>query len=109
MSSRITRMSRFKTGLDLTAVLSTTGVIDMRDSAGGMLYIANGVSKTLTYHAAPEPSGTYEPLFDKNGNAVTLVVTGDEAFPIHEAAFGAGAIKLVLDATTATIAYSLKG
>ena len=109
--ARITRLSFHQTDVTVTNDVATTTEIDMTEYASGVIFIPSGTALTiLTYHVAPTPGGTYVPLCDKNGNAVTQTVTGgDKALPIHEATFGARAIKLVDAAETATIEYSLKG
>ena len=105
----IYRRSRTMLSLSITTSLTTTPEIDLRDMAGGVLHVENGsAAVTFTYQSAAEPGGTYEPLYDKNGAAVVQTVAADQAHPLHEAAFGSGAIKLVGD-DTATVNVSLKG
>jgi len=87
----------------ITKVLGTTAPIDIEELASGLLYLPTGTNvTTLTYFVAIAPGQTYVALYDKNGTAVTQTVSAaaaaGAAFPLHEAAFAAGAVKLIADA-----------
>lgn len=109
MTQYIARDNRNDEGVDLTNSESTTEAIDFRQYSGGMVYIPNGSSiTTLTFWAAPKPDGTYEPLKDSSNNAVTRTVAADGAYALPDECFGAGAIKMVANAS-GTVSLSLKG
>lgn len=94
----MTRYSRWMENVALKTD-ATTPVIDLTDTAFGAIFIVASESQVLlTYWGAPDPDGTFLPLQDKNGNAVTQVVAHTKAYPILEAAFGCRAIKLYADA-----------
>lgn len=105
MANRITRWFRALTGDKSYAVTTseaTAEPIDIRDVAGCHLYILTAGAAsvtTLTYYGAPTPEGDSEgnflPMQDKNGNAVVQTVAKSKTFPLHEAAFAVGAVKLV--------------
>lgn len=89
--------------------------IDVRGFAGGSVYVRNGATvESLTYWAAEKEGGTYEPLYDRNGTAVTQIITGggamaDAVFPLPNEIFGAAFIKIVATVADATVDITLKG
>lgn len=101
------RISRNLT-VSLTTSITTTEEIGFKGYGGGMVHVPNGSSVTsLTWWSAPEPGGTYEAAYDKDGNAVTQTVAADQAHPIPLALFGCGAIKAVANAA-GNVQVSLK-
>lgn len=107
--SHLRRHSAARAGLPLTASLSTTPEIDLADFAGGVVGVPAGSPiTTLAYHAAPRPGGTYAALHDAAGLAVVQTVAAGRAYPLPDACFGAGAIKLVANAA-GPVDVALKG
>lgn len=82
--------------VSLTTSATTTPEIPFEDCAGGAVFVPTGSTITLlTYHAAPKTGGTYLPLYDKDGNAVTQTVAAARAYPLPVACYGAGALRIV--------------
>ena len=74
--------------------------------AGGILFIPAGEGvTTITWYAAEKPGGTYLPLSDEDGTAVTQTVVHTNAYAIPAAAYGARALKAVASAGTASTIY----
>ena len=112
MSGSISRYSVNLPSVSLNTAEGTTPEIDFRGFAGGMIYIPGGSSITLlTYWTSASPAdgtGTYIPLQDIGGVAVTQIVAATKAYPLPEALFGAGSLKIVVN-TAGDVDLSLKG
>jgi hypothetical protein len=89
--------------------IADSAEIDMLRFAGGAVRIpaASGLT-TLTLHAACWPGGTYAPLHDKDGNAVTMTVAAGRVQAFPDAVYNVGAIKLVGN-VVGTVDVVLKG
>lgn len=106
--NRIARQSRRAT-VSITNSASTTGEIDFSGAAGGIVFVPSGSELTsLTYHAAPALGGTYLPLSDAAGEAVTQTVEAGKAYDLPAACYGAAALKIVGN-TAGNVDVSLKG
>lgn len=82
----------------LTAVLATTPEITISGYAAGAIFIPTGIT-SLTYYAAYGTGGTYVPIYDQDGTAITQTVVADRAYAMPSDVFGAGQIKIVADAS----------
>jgi hypothetical protein len=95
--------------LALTASLNTTPLVDFSAAAGGTIFVpAASPITTLTYYAAPDNGGTFLPLNDAAGVAVTQTVAAGKAYDMPAACFGAAALKIVVNSAGAVL-VSLKG
>ncbi len=109
MSNRIRRHQRPIPSAALTTSLATTAEIEIAEQAGGAVLIPAGSPITsLTYHGAREPGGAFVPLYDSQGLAVVQTVAAGRGYPLPEACFPYGALKLVANAA-GTVELSLKG
>lgn len=91
----ISRHSTLKT-INVSSVENSCTEIDMTQWAGGTILIPAARTVTLlTLKVAEKPGGTYLPLKDSAGVAVTVAVSAGNAFPVPVAAFGAAALKLI--------------
>ena len=73
------------------------------------MLIPSGSSITsLTFYGARQPGGTHVAIQDASGSPVTLSVAAGNGYPLPDACFGYGAIKLVADAA-GDVEISLKG
>jgi hypothetical protein len=107
-NSKIARQSRHEEKA-LTTSAATTPETDFLGVAGGTVYIPTGSTiTTLTYHAAPQPGGTFLALQDSSGAAVTQTVAAEKAYDMPAAVFGVGALKIVANAA-GSVFLSLKG
>lgn len=96
--------------LTLEATADATPEIQVSEAKSGTVHLPTGSSITsLTYHAAPQIGGTYNPLHDSAGAAVTqTTLSANKAYQIPAAVFGSGAIKIAANAQGA-VSISLKG
>lgn len=101
----------------LTVVVDTTGgatstEIDYRWFASGTIHMpASGSPSTaLTFYGAPQPGEEYAQICDSTGTAVTIATpSAGFSYPIPDACFGVGALKIVCDSTLGNVYVSLKG
>ena len=108
MKSRIGRQTDHVT-VALTTSLVTTPIIDMQAAAGGLIFIPDAAPMvSLTYYAAPDSGGTFLPLHDSEGTAITQTVAAGKAYDLPSSCYGAGALKIVADAA-GTVELSVKG
>jgi hypothetical protein len=91
---------RFETvSYTLDSTLSDTPKIPFADWAGAGITIPNGSSITLlTFHAAPDIEGVFEPLYTSANAAVTRTVAADRSYAFPDECFGFGAIRIVPNA-----------
>ena len=83
--------------------------IIFEDWGGGRVYIPSGSSITsLTWYDAPEPGGTYHAANDEDSVALVQTVEAGKSYEIPVSLAGAGALKIVGDAT-GTVTVTLKG
>jgi len=109
MSNRIRRHHQTFAALGLTASLTTTPEIDTTEVAGGCVLVPSGSPlTTLTYYGARQPGATYGAIQDGSGNAVTSSVSAGNGYPIPDACFGYGSLKIVANAA-GTVDLSFKG
>ena len=88
--------------------LANCTAIDVRNVAGGMVYVQSGAGlTTLTWYACDTTDGTYLPARDGAGGAVTATIAAGQACPIPAALFGAAFLKAVGNAA-AVLSVSLK-
>ena len=107
-TSRIGRQTDH-VSVTLATTLGNTPVIGTEGAAGGVIFIPSGSTiTTLTYHAAPDSGGTFLPLHDSEGMAITQAVAAGNAYDLPSPCYGAGALKIVSDAAGA-VELSLKG
>ena len=96
----------------LTNVIGTTPAIDMRRWAFGQLHIAAGAtSQDVAVYTCDTEAGTYLPLYDSSGTAVTISVVASRAYELSTAICGCAFIKF-LQATSSDatpVAIVLKG
>ena len=82
------------------AVADSTEIL-YGEYTSGMVHLANGNAITeITWYAAPEAGGTYEPAYDYDAAAITQTVAADQSHPIPLALIGNIAIKAVTTAGT---------
>lgn len=80
--SFLTRASESR-DLSLTDSAATTPEINTGGYETGTVHVPSGSSiTTLTFHSAPTAGGTYLPLYDTGGNAVTLTVQGGRTYKL---------------------------
>ena len=95
--------------ISLTTSEATTPEIVFANAAGAAVFIPTGSSiTTLTYYAAPAYGGTYLPLHDSTGAAVTQTVAAAKAYDVPAACFGCGALRIKANAA-GSVELSLKG
>lgn len=83
----------------LTTSLTTTPAVSISAYAAGVVYIPTGSTITsLTYYAAYGTDGTYVPIYDQTGSAITQTVVADRCYAMPSDLFGAGQIKIVANA-----------
>lgn len=93
----------------LDTLPASTVEIDYSNAAGGSIYIPAGSPiTTLTYQVSPVPGGTYVPLYDGAGAAVTRTVAAGRCYPIPVECYGCGQIKIVVNAA-GPVDITLKG
>jgi hypothetical protein len=105
------------TGISVSVTTSapTSGsvnVLDMREYAGGMVYVPSGSSITsLTFYVAPRTDGTFLTAYDDSSLSsaaqVVLTVAAGKAYPMPSCLYAAGAIGFKGDAA-GTIYVTLK-
>lgn len=92
---RIARAYQELPDIAITAALSTTYSMDFRKWAGGNVMIPAGSSiTTLTFYSSLD-DGNFIPLYDSNASAVSLTVVASGSYPLPDAVFGCGDIKMV--------------
>lgn len=105
----ITRFSEYVSGIAVTAALATTEAFEYRGFAAGMVYVPAGSALTsLTWYAAEDMDGTFQPVYDGATTAIASTVAAGRAVPIPSYCLGAGALKVVGN-DAGTIKVSLKG
>lgn len=87
--------------------------IDVRGFAGGSVYVRTGALTIMTYHSAVKEGGTYTPMHDRNGNAITQIVSGggtmvSKSYSLPDEIFGRAFIKIVATTADATVDITLK-
>lgn len=97
-----------------TAVVGTTlgasGALDMRGASGGQLIVPAGpASQVLTAYVSSEVAGTFVPLIDSTGAAVTITAVQSKAYDLPESLFATHFLKLVAASTAFTGTFALKG
>jgi hypothetical protein len=106
---RTGRMVATSSGVAVTASIATCQEVVYADMSGGVIYVPAGTSLTsLVPYAAYERGGTYYPLYDEAGVAISIAVAASRAYPIPASAFGAVCLKF-LGSGTGTIYLSVKG
>lgn len=106
--SAITRDFKELPSMGITSSASTSAQIDFRRYAGGNIVIPGGsVINTLTFYASMD-NGQFVPLKDTLGSGVLISVTGNAAYPLPDAVFGVGDLRIVGDAA-GTVDIFLKG
>jgi hypothetical protein len=109
MSNRIRRHHRSLAGVAVTTSVTTTAEIDLTAVAGGCVLVPAGAAiSALAYYGAREPGAAYVAIQDSSGSPVTQSVAGGKGYPLPDACFGYGAVKLVADAA-GSVELSLKG
>ena len=91
----------------------TTGDIDLRNFAGGVIQLPAAITGTaLAWHISIDGT-TYTALYDDASTpaAKSMTVAASRAYPIPAEAFGAGYARIVMDAQGAarTILVGLQG
>ena len=108
-SVKSARQAGTRTGISLDTAIGTTEEIPFENANAGTIHIPTGSAiTTLTYHAAPAPGGTYLPLNDKAGAAVTQTVAATKCYELPTAVAGCGALKIVVNAA-GLVDLSIKG
>lgn len=119
MGNRISRVCYSKS-VALTNSASTTPNIDFQEASGGTVIVPTGSSiTTLTYYAAKNPAaagsgigepaaGDFQPLQDSTGAAVVQTVAASKAFPLPDACFGCGWLRIKANAA-GSVDLTLKG
>jgi len=80
----------------LDSTIGDTPEIQFAGMRVGVVIIPNGSTiTTLTYHVAEKLGGTYLPLHDEGGSAITHSVAADKAYQLPPELHGATAIKIV--------------
>lgn len=86
----------------------TTAAFDFQEWSGGTVHIPSGSSITsLTFYSS-NTDGTFLPLYDSTGTAVTLTVAATRAYEMPSAIFSCGRLKMVGDAAD-TVGVTVKG
>lgn len=80
----------------ITTSEATTARLDISKFSSGTVHIPSGETVvTLTFYSAPNSAGTFLPLYDTAGNAVTLTVVNGRAYQIPAAVFGSAIVKMI--------------
>lgn len=88
----------------LDSVLADTPTIEYRQWSGGAFIIPSGSPITaLTYYGAEKPTGTFTPIHNSAGTAVTQTVAASQAHPIPDACFAYPFLKVTTNADGAVI------
>jgi len=75
-------------------VLADADVIDFRGASGAQLLVPAGTqSQTLTVHVSDTETGTYLPLSDNAGDAVTIAIEASKAYDLPEAIYASAFVK----------------
>lgn len=110
-SSRENRITRDSKAVPALCHATTPDVIDFRGASGGQLITPAGTqSQTLVVKVAATETGTFVPLIDVDGEAVTIDVEASQAYDLPEAIFASAYVQFVAESAkdfTATLA--LKG
>lgn len=95
--------------LSLTTSTSTTALLTYKDFASGSILIPSGSAiTTLTYNVCATDNGTFVPMQDGAGAAVTTTVAASSAYPIPVALNGAAFIKITVN-SAGVVNYTVKG
>ena len=117
MEPKIKRKFRTLTFTPKTTEAESTA-IRFEDAAGGTVFVgpATGAMTKFDVYASHDADGSFGPLLDSDGNAVSITLTTTTATPtvysIPDACYGAGAVKFVaadVAATSQTCIVGLKG
>lgn len=95
-----------RTTVVVGATAGAAGAIDVRSAAGlQMLVPAGTTGQAVAVYSCDTIDGTYLPLKDAAGDAVSITVAASEAYDLPEAIFSCHFVKFVsaTDAFTATI------
>lgn len=84
--------------LTLDSVLADTPEIPFADFASGTVIVLGASVTSLTYYTCDEMGGTYQPLYDAAGNAVTQTVAQNRAYPLPVSVAGCAFLKIVTNA-----------
>jgi hypothetical protein len=82
--------------------------LDVR-AAAGLQMITGAETGTLTVYAFDQLEGTYLPLVDADGNAVTITIAADTVYDLPEALFSCHFVKFVTDGVAFTATMLAKG
>lgn len=92
----------------LNTAVSTTPEIQFGEAEYGTVYVPAGSSiNSLAFYGAPEPSGTFLPLYVTT-TAQTLTVAAGRAYAFPDACKGCRSLKIVVNAA-GTVDISVKG
>ena len=91
---------------------TTSSAVDVGDASFGLLQVPSGFEGTsVTYTVATTTGGTYYPLYDGVGAAISTSVSAGQSVALPPELFGARSFKVVASAQTGaiTLTVSLKG
>lgn len=83
--------------IPLVAGIANATEIDFRAFSGGHIKFDGDASASLTtvaFHHAHESGGTYEPIYDVDGNVVTVTTAKDHSTPFPDECFSCHFLKL---------------
>ncbi len=104
----ITRFNDTDKTISIDTVLADAEVIHFEGFSGGMIFVPAGSALTsIAWYACATVDGTYLPIYNGLGTAVTSTVAASEAIPLPAACFGALFLKGVGNAD-GTVGLSLK-
>lgn len=101
-----------KTALAVTCgtSLGDCDEIGLAEMAGATLHVpAGATSQDLTFYSKDPTDGTFLPLHDKDGTAITLSIVASRAYELNVAAFGCHALKLVAATASVDLGITYKG
>ena len=106
MSRNSVRMASVAVG----DAVATAKEVSLEEFAGGVVYIpaASAALTSIAWHTAPVAGGTYLPLYDEDGVAVSQTVVHTRAYAIPAAVWGCGFVKLVGNVGSVTVDLYLK-
>lgn len=114
MATTIVRLGNICDPIDLTSSISTTGGFSLSTDAGALLMVDSksaAGSVTISFYAkADGKSADSYALVDKDGNAITQVITAaGQCFAMPDGLFAARHVMLVLSSGTAKVRIVTKG
>ena len=95
--SRLVRQSINPVDMAITASAGTTDVLYAGPYSAIMVLVVSGSVATLSIHASATENGTYQPLFNTDGAAITVSVATTRWQAVSLQAFVAPYIKFVGD------------